>query len=960
MYCGFYHLQPTLKKINVNTIRLLENFRVTHNGYKPNLYEDGYYSQWNEKGLFKPHRNDQIYSVLLPPPNVTGTLHLGHALTISVQDTIARWKRMCQNEVIWTPGVDHAGIATQVAVEKSLMKQGISRFDVGKTKFLEEVWKWKSDKSIIISEQIKKLGASVDWEREFFTMDEKHVNAVTCALIHLFKKDLIYREESLINWSPHLRSVVSDIEVDYVDVDGPTALSLPSYSEPITFGKLVDFSYRVVGSDKEIVVSTTRIETMFGDVAIAVNPNDNRYKPFWGCKFSHPFIGSEIPLVLDSRVDPSFGTGAVKITPAHDPTDFQISKSHNLPKRSVINEEGVLQNCGKFSGMKRFEARESICNELASLGLLKLIRPHKMKIPICSRSGDVLEYLIKPQWFIKCKEMAKKAILAVEEKKLIITPENYQANWFHWLENIQDWCISRQLWWGHQLPFYYCEGNDNNVWVAAQSEEEALEKSKCYISGPVTINRDPDVLDTWFSSGILPFACFGWPEKTKEFKKYYPLSTLITGNDILFFWVARMVMLGLELTNELPFKEVFLHGIICDSLGRKMSKSLGNVIAPEDVINGKSLEELQSRIENSVLSSEEKQKAKGSLKNLYPEGIPECGIDALRFTLLSNNVKSHYINFDIKQCIVNKHFCNKMWQACYFADLWLKKLSLSSEFLTLDLCDIHQPCTLMENWILAKLNFLIHVVNKGIENGDFHLATSSLRNFIHLELCDIYIEYVKPTLQNGLSAESKSAMQTLVYALVPSLKCLSPFMPFFTEHLYQSLPIKRNGFIMETSYPTFNKNLQKPHEELIERVSSILLVINEIRRIKHRIGINHRQVSVRIAEHSTELQNFKDVIEILAKCKINFGKPNIETESWIKEFVVGYTTYFHQDGYKSKVIETSMLSNRKNKLQMQLDKLLEMSKSEGYQKNAPLKVKKSHGDKILSLKKEIEKLDLKK
>ncbi|CAH1395954.1 unnamed protein product [Nezara viridula] len=867
--------------------------------------------------------------------------------------------RMCQNEVVWTPGVDHAGIATQVIVEKFLMKQGISRFDIGRTKFVEEVWKWKSDKSKVINLQIKKLGASVDWEREFFTLDKKHRDAVNFALIQLFKKELIYREESLINWSPHLRSVVSDIEVDYIDIDGPTALSLPGYSKPITFGNLIDFSYRIVGSaDKEIVVSTTRIETMFGDVAIAVNPNDNRYKPYWGCKFHHPFNGTEIPLVLDHRVDPTFGTGAVKITPAHDPTDFQISKSHSLPKRSVINEEGVLENCGGFSGMLRFDARESICSELANLGLLKHIRPHKMKIPICSRSGDVLEYLIKPQWFIKCKEMAKKAIVAVEERKLIIKPENYQENWFNWLKNIQDWCISRQLWWGHQLPFYYCEGSNDNVWIAAENEEEALKKSKYYVSGPVIAHRDPDVLDTWFSSGILPFACFGWPDKTEQYKKYYPLNTLITGNDILFFWVARMVMLGLELTNQLPFKEVFLHGIICDSQGRKMSKSLGNVIAPEDVINGKSLKELHCTIENSLLSSEEKQKAYTSLRNLYPEGISECGVDALRFTLLSNNIKSQYINFDLKQCIRNKHFCNKIWQACYFANLWLKKMNLTSEFLMLDLCENHQPCTLMEKWILAKLNYSIYVVNEGIKNGDFHLSTSSLRNFIHLELCDIYIEYIKPTLQKGSSAESRSALQTLVYTLVTSLKCMSPFMPFLTEHLYQSLPIKKNGFIMETSYPSYNENFQKTHKELLERVSSILMVINEIRRIKHRIGINHQQVSVCIVEHSIELQNFKDVIETLAKCKINFGTPNIEINSWIEENVSGFTTYFQQDVYKSKVMDRAALSDRRNKLQIKLNKLLDISKNEGYQKNAPLKVKKSHCDQIESLKKEIEKLEV--
>lgn len=586
--------------------------------------------------------------MILPPPNVTGYIHLGHCLTATVQDVIARHRRSQGLEVTWIPGTDHAGIATQMVVEKVLQKErGLNRHSIGREKFLEEVWRWKEQRSSKTKDDLLRLGTTLNWNLEYFTMNERHSHAVREAFIRLFNKGLIYRKEALVNWSCTLESAISDIEVDNIEISSPQGVAVPGYKNRVTFGQIYDIAYRTEGGD-EIIVATTRPETLLGDTAIAVHPNDERYSQLLVNRshFQHPFRDDLIPIVADESVDPNFGTGAVKITPAHDQNDYSIGQRHKLKSITVIDTKGmVLPDFKGFKGLPRFIAREKIIHELKQRGLLKGIRPHAMSIPICSRSKDVIEFLLRPQWFVSCKQMSMKALDAVHSGKIKLQPENFHQEWDRWLSNCHDWCISRQLWWGHRIPAFECVNQETGelTWKVAQNVKELQ------LSDEWQIRQDEDVLDTWFSSALLPFSLFGWPDADP--RPSYPLNLMETGHDIIFFWVARMVMLGLELTGEVPFREVLLHGIICDAHGRKMSKSLGNVISPEQVIKGILLEELQQEAKQSaisgILSKDELERSIKGQRKMFPAGIPECGADALRFTLCSHNIKSHFINFDI-------------------------------------------------------------------------------------------------------------------------------------------------------------------------------------------------------------------------------------------------------------------------------------------------------------------------
>lgn len=578
--------------------------------------------------------------MVIPPPNVTGSLHLGHALTNAIEDAITRFNRMKGRTTLWVPGCDHAGIATQVVVEKKLWREEkLTRHDLGREKFIERVWQWKNEKGDRIYHQLRKIGSSCDWDRACFTMDPKLCRAVNEAFVRLHEEGCIYRNSRLVNWSCTLRSAISDIEVDKVELPGRTFLSIPGYPNKIEFGVLISFAYKVEGSDEEIIVATTRIETMLGDTAVAVHPNDSRYKHLHGKFVKHPFCNRRMPIVCDEFVEMDFGTGAVKITPAHDPNDYEVGKRHNLPFITIFSDDGIIiGDYGEFTGMKRFDCRVEILKKLKELNLYKETKDNAMVVPICSRSKDVVEPLIKPQWYVKCDDMAASAMEAVRTNELKIVPETHKKTWFHWMEGIRDWCVSRQLWWGHRIPAYYVNFNDikkrpenisdEELWVVGRTETEALEKAVKKFNvekNEITLKQDEDVLDTWFSSGLFPFSVFGWPEQTDELKVFYPTTLLETGNDIIFFWVARMVFFGQKLLGKLPFKEVFLHAMVRDAHGRKMSKSLGNVIDPMDVIMGISLEDLHKQLYDSNLDPKEIEKAKAGQKQDYPNGIPECG-----------------------------------------------------------------------------------------------------------------------------------------------------------------------------------------------------------------------------------------------------------------------------------------------------------------------------------------------
>lgn len=791
--------------------------------YVPKNVESSWYSWWEKEGVFEPEftaegevKPEGLFTIPAPPPNVTGTLHIGHALTIAIQDSLIRYNRMKGKTTLFLPGFDHAGIATQSVVEKQLwQKEKKTRHDYGREKFVEKVWEWKEDYHSRIKNQIKKLGASYDWSREAFTLLPELSESVTEAFVKLHEDGTIYRASRLINWSVKLNTAISNLEVDNKNVSGKTLLSVPGYDNKIEFGVITSFSYQVEGSDEKLTVATTRPETLFGDTGIAVHPEDPRYKHLHGKFVLHPFLDRKLPIVCDSEaVDMEFGTGAVKITPAHDLNDYNTGKRQNLEFINIFTDDGLLnENCGKeWEGIKRFDARALVIEKLKAKGLFVDQKDNEMTIPICSRSGDVIEPLLKPQWWVKQSDMADEAIKAVKDGRITITPKTSEAEYFHWLGNIQDWCISRQLWWGHRCPVYYVtiEGKEddrlnNDYWVSGRTYEEALEKAtKKFPNSKFTLEQDEDVLDTWFSSGLWPFSTLGWPHKTADMAKFYPMSMLETGWDILFFWVTRMILLGLKLTGEVPFNEVFCHSLVRDAQGRKMSKSLGNVIDPLDVINGIPLQSLHDKLLVGNLDPRELKKAQEGQKLSYPNGIPECGTDALRFALCAYTTGGRDINLDILRVEGYRKFCNKIYQATKFV---LGRLG--SDFQPTAKIEISKDAALVERWILHKLNETAKTVNKTLEAREFSEATNAIYNFWY-DLCDVYIENSKSIIQDGTAEQKSSAQQTLYTCIDGALRLIHPFMPFITEEMWQRLPRRASDnskSIVKAQYPEYISEL---------------------------------------------------------------------------------------------------------------------------------------------------------
>ncbi|KAI9218457.1 valyl-tRNA synthetase [Blastocladiella britannica] len=789
--------------------------------YTPKHVEASWDAWWEKAGHFKPRLQEDgstlprgTYVIPIPPPNVTGSLHLGHALTVAIQDSLIRWNRMLGKTVLYNPGCDHAGIATQSVVEKRLWKDGkITRHTLGREKFLEKVWEWKEQYGDRIYTQMRRLGTSCDWDRACFTMDPKLSVAVNEAFVRLHQEGVIYRATRLVNWCSHLNTALSTLETENKELKGRTLLSLPGYDRKVEFGVIISFAYPVADSPtgEHLVVATTRIETMLGDTAIAVHPEDPRYTHLIGKRVVHPFIaGRHIPIVADTYVDREFGTGAVKITPAHDPNDFEIGKRHGLEFINILNDDGSLnENAGpQFAGMKRFDARYAVLDALKALGLYRETKDNPMDIPMCPRSGDVIEPRLKPQWWVNCKEMAAAALDAVRSGELEIQPKASEKEWFRWLENIQDWCISRQLWWGHRVPVYFVriagagavDENDAQYWVSGRSLEEATATATARFPGKkLTLEQDPDVLDTWFSSGLWPFSIHGWPgngtpESTLDLDRFYPAALLETGWDILFFWVARMVMMGIKLTGKVPFKRVFCHAMVRDAHGRKMSKSLGNVIDPIDVIEGITLQAMHQRLEDGNLDPREVEKAKAGQKLDFPKGIPECGTDALRFTLCAYTSSGRDLNLDILRVDGYRKFCNKLWNATRFA---LTKLP--ANYVLPTKWNVARDASPAEKWILYKLNKAATEVNASLEGMNFMSTTTAMHQFWLYELCDVYLEASKVLTTD-------SALATLYTCLDMGLRLLHPIMPFVTEELWQRLP-RQSGdpeTIMIAAYPESN------------------------------------------------------------------------------------------------------------------------------------------------------------
>ena len=760
--------------------------------YNPSEIEDRLYKKWLDKKYFHAEvdRSKKPFTIVMPPPNITGQLHMGHALDNTLQDILIRFKRMQGYNALWQPGTDHASIATEVKVTNKLREEGIDKEELGREGFLKRTWEWREEYGGRIVSQLKKLGSSADWDRERFTMDEGCSKAVQEVFIRLYEKGYIYQGSRIINWCPVCQTSISDAEVEYED----------------QAGHFWHINYPIVGTDKCIEIATTRPETMLGDTAIAVHPDDERYKDLVGRMVLLPIVNKEIPIVADSYVDKEFGTGAVKITPAHDPNDFEVGKRHNLEEINILNDDGTInENGGKFEGMDRYEARKAIVKELEEGGYLVRIENHEHNVGTHDRCHTTVEPMIKKQWFVKMNEMAKPAIEAVKNGDLRFVPGHFDRTYLHWLENIRDWCISRQLWWGHRIPAYYCD--DCGEIVVAKETPSVCPKCGC-----THFTQDEDTLDTWFSSALWPFSTLGWPDKTEDLDYFYPTNVLVTGYDIIFFWVIRMVFSGYEQTGKCPFSDVLIHGLVRDEQGRKMSKSLGNGIDPLEIID-------------------------------------QYGADALRLTLVTGNAPGNDMRYSEKKIIASRNFANKVWNASRFMLMNIEKADLSN--VSLD------DLTPADKWILSKANSLVKEVTDNMENYDFGVAVSKLNDFIWEEFCDWYIEMVKPRLYNEEDTTKAAALFTLKKVLTISLKLLHPYMPFITEEIFCSLQDKEES-IMVSDWPVFEEAFDFKAEE-----NEVEIIKNAVRNIRNlRADMNvppSKKASVYVVSEKEEVRKvFED------------------------------------------------------------------------------------------------------
>ena len=773
--------------------------------YQPRDIEQRLYERWEEQGFFAPSGDGEPYCIMIPPPNVTGTLHMGHAFQDTIMDALTRYHRMMGHRTLWQPGMDHAGIATQMVVERLLNNEGKSKHDLGREKFVERVWQWKEESGGQIAQQTRRLGASVDWSRDRFTMDEGCSDAVRKVFVDLYNEGLIYRGKRLVNWDPVLHTALSDLEVLSAD----------------EAGSLWHFRYPLASGDGHLVVATTRPETMLGDSAVAVHPDDERYKELVGKEIELPIVGRRIPIVADDYVDPEFGTGCVKITPAHDFNDYDLGKRHDLAVYNILTDDAKLNDDvpESYRGLDRFVARDKIVKEFEELGLLEKIEDYTVKIPRGDRSHAVVEPYLTDQWYVKIEPLAKPAIEAVETGKIKFVPENWSKTYFDWMYNIQDWCISRQLWWGHRVPAWY---DDNGNIYVGHSEEDVREKHG--LGTDVALRQDNDVLDTWFSSALWPFSTLGWPEKTDALGEFYPGNVLVTGFDIIFFWVARMIMMGIKFMGDVPFHEVYIHGLIRDQEGHKMSKSKGNVLDPLDLIDGIELEALVAKRTAGMMQAHLAPRIEKATRKHFPHGIDAYGCDALRMTFGSLATTGRDIRFDVGRIEGYKNFCNKLWNAARY-------VLMNTE--TLDDGDIEYSAA--DRWIRARIDQTTRQMHKHFATYRLDLAVQAVYDFTWHEFCDWYLELSKPVLQSDEYSEAmqRGTRRTLIDALETILRLLHPLMPFITEEIWEQVA-ERIGLdgatIMLRPYPEADDDAADEAAVAdIEWVQQFILGIRQIR-----------------------------------------------------------------------------------------------------------------------------------
>ena len=783
--------------------------------YQPQQLEDHWYKTWEERGYFAPQGDGAPYCIVIPPPNVTGRLHMGHGFQHAIMDALIRYHRMLGRAALWQVGTDHAGIATQMVVERQLNAAGSSRQEIGREAFLEKVWEWREESGGIITEQLRRMGSSLDWSRERFTMDEQLSAVVEKVFIDLYDEGLIYRGNRLVNWDPQLHTAISDLEVFSEEEPG----TLWHYRYPLTNGSTTR------SGDTFVTIATTRPETMLGDAAVAIHPTDERYIGLAGKFVELPLCNRHIPIIVDEYVDPEFGSGCVKITPAHDFNDYEIGKRHKLELMNVLTDDAKInENAPEaYRGMDRFDARKQIVDDLTELGLLEKVEEHSLKIPRGDRSGVIIEPYLTHQWYVAMESLAAPAIKAVENGDIEFVPKTWENTYFAWMRNIQDWCISRQLWWGHRIPAWYDE--NDNIYVAAS---EAEIRSKYQLGDDVTLRRDEDVLDTWFSSALWTFSTLGWPNDREYFDRYHPTDVLVTGFDIIFFWVARMVMMTLKFTDEIPFKKIYITGLVRDEHGQKMSKSKGNILDPIDLIDGISLEDLIAKRTEGMMQPQLQKKIVQYSRESFPNGITGYGTDALRFTFYSLATTGRDIKFDLGRTEGFRNFCNKIWNASRY-------VLMNSEGKTIPSSPDEIHFSVTDRWIISRFEDTAKHIEKAMLSYRFDLTSQALHDFIWNEYCDWYVELSKPILwdEEARPAEAQATRLTLLVILEKILRLLHPFMPFLTEEIWQRLvPLLgiEGESIMLQPYPVFDaSNIDSEAEEHINWLKGVIIAIRNIR-----------------------------------------------------------------------------------------------------------------------------------
>ncbi len=848
--------------------------------YDPKAVEDRLYAFWSEGGFFAPNRKgNESYTIVIPPPNITGQLHMGHALDNTLQDILIRYKRMCGFDTLWLPGTDHASIATEAKIVEAMRKEGVSKDDIGREGFLERAWDWNDKYGNRIIEQLKKLGSSCDWSRKRFTMDEGCSKAVKEVFVYLYEKGLIYRGLRIINWCPHCLTSISDAEVEYED----------------QAGHFWHLRYPFKDGSGYLELATTRPETMLGDTAVAVNPNDERYKDVIGKTLILPLVGREIPVVADEYVEPDFGTGVVKITPAHDPNDFEVGARHGLEIINVMTDDArITEDYPAYAGMDRFAARKAIVKDLEEQGFLVRVEDHAHNVGTCYRCGTTIEPRASLQWFVKMKPLAAPAIESVRSGEIKFVPERFDKLYFNWMENIRDWCISRQLWWGHRIPAFYCDDCGELV----VTKEDHATCPKC----GKAMRQDPDTLDTWFSSALWPFSTLGWPEDSDDLKRFYPTSTLVTGYDIITFWVSRMIFSGLEYTGKAPFSTVLIHGLVRDEQGRKMSKSLGNGIDPLEIID-------------------------------------TYGADALRFTLATGNSPGNDMRFTDKKVEASRNFANKLWNAARFV---LMNLTEEHDPDSIDLSKL----ALEDKWIISKYNSLVKDVRDNLDNFELGVAVAKLYDFLWDVFCDWYIELVKPRLNDKESESGKTAQHTLVYVLSGAMKLMHPFMPFITEEIWQTLP--HNGeSIMVADFPVYKEELSFAADE--QAMSALIEAIKALRNRRAELNVPpSRKAKVYIKSDKAELFAASGIFfeKLASASEVELVDKDFEGEGMVQAITFDAVLYLPMEELVDMAAEKERLTKELETVKSEIARAKGKLENASFVERAPQKVVDAEKEKL--------------